>query len=355
MKNSQKIPYLSDGEVYALWKYLNGSKLTGKDLLDFNDLIPSNAGRAFIAKFLNLLKSLGVDKLNGLTFHKDIYFQYNKTSYDAFKKGKEDNALDSVNLKAFNYLEKLILGDINEFYRNKLGLFDFLFYENKLNFMEFFEFSSHIMPSDRKILANFINSYITNFIDDNLQKDKKNFYCFDKQKKKLIMDLSYKESDYGSSFIFDYLDQEELFPGLSNDFLFIHTLISLEMLGYLTVEEIWIFDMDLSPEQQTENYKVKIRLLDKFFKEKDEIIHGKILKKHTQKEQEPKISNFDEIKSILHFNKKEIIISKTRNSNGHYLLKTLFKDKNRIWEFDEVAEDWNDEYKKDSWNRYYNA
>lgn len=65
--------------------------------------------------------------------------------------------------------------------------------------------------------------------------------------------------------------------------------------------------------------------------------------------------DFDNEKSILFFNNKEVTISKTRNSNGHYLLKTIFKDKNKVWEFDEISEDWSDEYKKDDWARYYNA
>lgn len=65
--------------------------------------------------------------------------------------------------------------------------------------------------------------------------------------------------------------------------------------------------------------------------------------------------SFNNNKSTLSFNNKEIKISKTRNSNGHYLLKTIFKNKSKIWGYDEIADDWTDTYEKDDWTRYYNA
>lgn len=62
---------------------------------------------------------------------------------------------------------------------------------------------------------------------------------------------------------------------------------------------------------------------------------------------------FDDKKSILYFQEREILISRNRDTNPHYLLLTLFKDKGRVWNFDEIAEDWKDEYSKKSWRRYY--
>ena len=357
MKNSQeKMPYLSDGEIYSIWKYLNGFRLVGRSLLNFDDIIASGENRIFVAKFLNLLKSLGINNLNELTFHKDIYLQYHKDNYKGLKEQKEAGVLDSISLTAFEFLEKLLAGDIDSFYQNDLGIFSFIFYEGRLGMLEFFEFSNKILPKNKEKLENFISLYIENFIANNLKKDKENFYCFDKQRKELINDLFHKEKDYGRSFIFEYPEKTALSWGLDKEYLFIHTLITLEALGYFEVENIWIFDMDLSPEQQTESYKVKINLRDKFFDEKDEIMYGIAFKKATQKNEFPKKDlTFNNQKSVLSFNGKEIEISKTRNSNGHYLLKTIFEDKNKIWEFDEIADDWNDEYKKDDWNRYYNA
>ena len=60
---------------------------------------------------------------------------------------------------------------------------------------------------------------------------------------------------------------------------------------------------------------------------------------------------------FLYFKNKKIKISKTNNSNPYYLLKTIFKDKNKIWNYDEIHKDWlnRDDYKKEDWNKYYNA
>lgn len=362
-KNSQqKIPYLSDGEIYSIWKYLNGYRLVHRNggVLNFDDLTASGENRLFVAKFLKLLKDLGIDKLEKLVFHKDIYSKYNGKALKGLKEKKDKGSLDTFTLKHFEFLEKIIT-DPNAIYESSSGVFDFLFYEGKLGALEFFEFSDYISPKNKKVLANFVNKYIENFINNSLQKDKVNFYQFNKQRTELFDELSSYERKYGKSFILKYPENYILTPDA--EYLFIHTLIALEKSEYFEIEEIWIFDMDLSPEEQTENYKVKINLKDKFFDEKEEIIYGikkveeyNLFTKPTEKiESQKDILGFDGKNSTLYFNKKEIIISKTRNSNGHYLLKTIFKNKNKVWEFDEIAEDWNDEYEKDSWNRYYNA
>ena len=43
---------------------------------------------------------------------------------------------------------------------------------------------------------------------------------------------------------------------------------------------------------------------------------------------------------VLQFQGKNILISRTRNSDSYYLLKTVFKDKRRIWNNDEILTDW---------------
>lgn len=50
--------------------------------------------------------------------------------------------------------------------------------------------------------------------------------------------------------------------------------------------------------------------------------------------------NFDPQNGILRFAGKEIIISKTKNSDPYYLLKTLFGDQNKLWNNDEILDDW---------------
>lgn len=357
MENSQqKMPYLNDGELYSLWKYLNGFRLVGRSLLNFDDITASGESKLFVAKFLNLLNNIGIDRVDGLIFHKDIYLQYNKDKYEYLKKEKEAGTLNGFKTKALEFLEKLFEGGAPLLYKDTSGIFDFAFYENILGFLEFFEFSADLPAQDRKKLEVFVNTYIEKFIHNELLKDRTNFYHFDKQRKMLFDKLSSYEKDYGKNFILEFPKSSDYFLEPDQEYLFIHTLIALEKMGYIEIEEIWIFDMDLPPKEQTEYYKIKMALTEKFFDEKEEIIYGIAFKKATQKiEVSKRDPAFDDKKSILSFNNKEIEISKTRNSNGHYLLKTIFKEKGKVWEFDEIAEDWEDEYKKDGWNRYYNA
>lgn len=193
------------------------------------------------------------------------------------------------------------------------------------------------------------------FINNSLQ--------FSVQKYAFINSIESEIGRYGKKFVFEYTSS---CPGIKlgntwmlsevKDFLFAHILIALEVLGYFKIENIWIFDMDSPPEKQTKSYKIKIDLKKKFFNEREAILSDKpILNSNEKREKQRNNLVFNEDKSVLFFNKKEITISKARDSNGHYLLKTIFKDKNKIWEFDEIAEDWGDVYGKNDWNRYYNA
>lgn len=358
MKNVIKeIPYLSDGEIYSIWKYLNGFRLPNRnEFLNFNDITALNENGFFVSKFFSLLKDLGFKSLKGLTFEKDAYLKYYKKTHEELTKKKESGSLGGYALKHLEFLEK-ISNDPNTLYNDEtLGIFDFIFYIN-LGFLEFFTFSTDLPQKDKEKLSNFINSYIKNFINDNLQKETRNFYCFNEQKKNLLIKLYFLEKKYGSSFILKYPEDPSSVPFDNKDeeYLFIHTLIALETLGYFEIENIWIFDfdIDLAPDEQTENYKVKLTLKEKFLNEGNAVFIVK--KKIETKEPIKKDLAFDDKKSILSFSNKEIKISKTRNSNGHYLLKSIFKDKNKIWEYDEIAEDWTEEYKKEDWSKYYNA
>ncbi|MDD5084292.1 MAG: hypothetical protein PHT88_05200, partial [Candidatus Moranbacteria bacterium] len=166
-----KMSYLKDGEIYGLWKYLNGFRLVERSLLKFDDVIPSDQSNFFIAKFLGILQIIGVKKLNGLVFHKDIYLQYHGTLYENLQKAKATDT-SSFGAKALEYLECIIKGDIERFYRNDTGIFDLVFYEKIIQIAEFFEFSIDLLPQDKQQLGEFVTLYIENFIDNNLKKNK---------------------------------------------------------------------------------------------------------------------------------------------------------------------------------------
>ena len=73
------------------------------------------------------------------------------------------------------------------------------------------------------------------------------------------------------------------------------------------------------------------------------------------------IVSFDKKKSVLTFKGKKIEISKTKNSDPHYLLALLFKDKSKELAYDEIWESpyfqsQNTEYDpKNDWRKIYNA
>lgn len=73
-------------------------------------------------------------------------------------------------------------------------------------------------------------------------------------------------------------------------------------------------------------------------------VHQYLLKELIQSDDKSDIDNtilkFDTKKSILHFANKKIVISKRAENDSHYLLKTLFKNKAKVWSTDEVLDDW---------------
>ncbi|MEN9582942.1 MAG: hypothetical protein RL641_896 [Candidatus Parcubacteria bacterium] len=65
---------------------------------------------------------------------------------------------------------------------------------------------------------------------------------------------------------------------------------------------------------------------------------------------------FDEESRILYFNNEKILIGKKEESDPHKLLRTLFKDKRKVWASDEVLEDWGYSFDdKVSANKVYQA
>jgi flagellar biosynthesis regulator FlbT len=53
---------------------------------------------------------------------------------------------------------------------------------------------------------------------------------------------------------------------------------------------------------------------------------------------------FDDVTCTLYFQNEAIVISKKQESDPHKLMKTLFKDTNKVWANDEILEDWGYEF-----------
>jgi len=71
-------------------------------------------------------------------------------------------------------------------------------------------------------------------------------------------------------------------------------------------------------------------------------LHNDIIEKLDELEDglPQKTIRFDSETSILHFNGKSILISKKAENDPHELLKTIFKDKTKTWNTDEILDDW---------------
>lgn len=298
--------YLDDSLLYCVWKGMNVGKNAGRVLPNLEDI----------------------------------------------KKLKRD---ESSLPEAYSYMEGVGLKSPNNGIEN-LSLADKKMFESVLDHLIGFDMKSYedlnsLPLKDEKGLKKFIDKYIDNFIQDSLLKGRRNYYDFSEQKKQIFLELVFNQEKYGKSFIFEYPEKYGVQFGIetNTDFLFIHSLIALETLGYLEIEDMWIYDAELPAKEQSINYKVKLKLKDKYFEERK-----KVTSMRTEEDEKEEIK-FDADTSVLLFRNEETIISRTRNKAGHFLLETLFKDKAKIWELEEIAEDWGEDYAKDDWRKYYNA
>ena len=84
-----------------------------------------------------------------------------------------------------------------------------------------------------------------------------------------------------------------------------------------------------------------------FFKVKDfrsfaQRVHNYIATEllKTDDEEKPQRLDFDATKSVLYFADKAITISKRAENDAHELLRTIFKNRSKVWNSDEVLDAW---------------
>ncbi len=343
---SKKIIYQRDGMLYVQWKLLNAYRLLGRDLMRFQDIIVPYENQNINA--FALLRNLRDMKLElcGWVFHFDIYKKYCSKECEALLLYMKDNPEAGFSKSVTNIIRgKFTIEDVEA-----------ACFLPKFNLVEWFEFDAKLPQKTSTALKTMIDSYLDSFIADTLSIETINFYRFEKQKQIFIKRLKIDYLDnYTDTFIYrtiifpPFMD----IPDYENEELFIHTLVALEKLGYLKIEAIWVFDMDLPPEKQTENYKVKMTVTEKLRNEAGGTASPASRKQTSSRTLHP--LTFDSERSVLSFRGKDIEIAKGKNTTPHYLLGTIFKDKDKLWCFDEIAEDWEHRYVKNDWRRYYNA
>ncbi|GEM_PF-3869858 len=253
IRTVEKMSYLKDHEVYALWKYLNGS-LTGRDVFQFQDLVAPEIGQTNTLIFLiHHFYHWGVE-LENPVFHKNLYLEYESDNlqkrveeYLERNKGKENaqslqNILDShFNVKDIKNITSLTL--------DGFGLADYI------------EFGKNLSKKSREKVSSFFDLYIDEFINGRLDITDVNFYSFEKQKEFTEFGLKTKKEKFGNSFIIKYEpNNSKMGPQESSPYLFIHSIVALEKLGYIKVEKVWVED-DVIPEEQTPDYKIKLTLI----------------------------------------------------------------------------------------------
>ena len=324
--NPQKLkqcPYLPEKILYGLWKYANAHRLTTKNPIGFEDLAaPDFSTLGVCLALLSLhMKNMGIE-IDGLSFNSKGYYTY--TNDDEWSQHIEDgvsegiaNSIEALKKNEFTYQDFIAIGMISEKYK----------------LAEWFEFPTILSKKTQDRLDSFLTSYIEAFISDNLAVEKDNYYKFDRQKERMLRELKMESRDLGNTFVVQNPGQNTPNPFPSyilaeRQGLFIHTLIALEKQGYFDVNAIWVTDWDVPPEKETMTYKVRVTLKNKTLQEENQ--PTKVLTKCP--------TAFNPKTSELVFQVHRAIISKTLDSNPHYLLKAVFKAPTKVWDVDELWE-----------------
>jgi len=254
-KISQK-PYLKDSEVYTLWKYLNGN-LTSRNVFQFDDLKAPNTSKFAVMYFIaNLFDRLGIN-IEKPIFNKDIYLQFYGKRKDAKKAKQFLKILDDD----FNVAEL----KNNAFLLEKYGA------------LEFIEFEKGLTKKNHDRLAEYFDFYIDQFIADDLVQDDSNYLKFELQKQKTLGLINNYKEKYGNEFILKYEPISSEFSPYHDTFLFIHSIIALEKLGDIKVNNAWFHD-EVPPDEQTNDFKIKLIVLGQEIKEIEQKKFSPILK-----------------------------------------------------------------------------
>lgn len=339
LEPTPRLHYLKDGALYMLWKYLNARRLVRKAVLTFEDIVPAEVSiKVGASIFIATLYKLGIN-LEGISFRQQPYLKSQETDGNFVKSQPSKNM-------ATEELKKIIDGDFT--FDDVVKASDLL---GDAGMIDYFEFSKDLSEKVYDQLTTFLDIYLHEFIENKLEIESQNYYRFEKQKENFLRAMKREEEKFGNQFIIK--NAPHSYPSekyLSDEaYLFIHILIAMEKLGYMTIQEIGAIEMDGFSSATQDYYTVKIVLGDKYYREMN------------PSQFEDKELSFDVKESKLRFKGKKIEISKTKNSDPHYLLTLIFRDKEKEWAYDEI---WEDPYFRsrnkefdpnEDWRKIYNA
>lgn len=328
----EKLPYWQEDYLYLIYKILKSNERQIKTALSLNDLQSTKwTPQHTFMKLGTLCEQLGL-QFTGVKFHKDLYEQYCSEEYkNALKliidnpKSKQSIALQNIFSNDFQ------IRDFSGYGIWALGKFTGLY--------EFIEFDAKLDHNTQEKLSSYLQEYLEFFMSNQLVAEHQNYVTFSVMKAELLGFLRSPQSKYGNSFLLKDKDVH-LFLTDKEEFLFLHTFVALEHLQYLLIENLWVFDMELPPEKQSDNYKIRLHLLPKFF-EDNEPTSAKIEPAPARVEQQAPIHqlDFDPDKAILFVDNKPVKL--TKFSNQYHCLRILFEHPDQLgkeWFYSEIAE-----------------
>lgn len=324
--------FLEDANLYTLWIY-SEPKFYPREYFGIEAILPSKKTTAKVA-FAFLAKELEKARVPFDTFNSYSDLDYKEIGMPPTKKTLEDYSISE---------QKKIIEACKKFKTHDLGLkevktleplyydlHDYLYLQPELEDKALLKLREHI------------EKYIDLFLNNELFVYDHNYFAFEKQKQCFIEKIKKIKAleSYGKNFIVSETIEESRSAKAESGFLFVHTLLALQKLGYIEVLRLWH-----SPGGLLEDcvYHASIVVSKSFIDE---------VNSNYRKDNPLNIvEGFDEKRGILRFAKCEIELSKKgKETDAVLLLKTLLKADVDEWRHnDEILADWgyNDDDRKD--------
>lgn len=315
--------YKDDEHIFIIWRFLKGAfSKSKKDNAEY--LKPINYNLSTTYFFLNwlILRNLNIE-LNELKFDYDLFLKYSMNQVKIIESSKTNEIIKKILDNDFN------TKDIVRLFYMPEDIYHFIEYNTKIN------------DVDKLKVKKYLFEYINNFIKNLLISDKENYYSYEKHNSILNKILSKMYDNYGESFIIE----QSMFPN-NKSFLFIHSIVAFEYQDFLEVLNISTYDSEIDPNDQDEEYKIKIRLKKNWFivnKDQDDVIGNR---KEEYNENKPTYSfaNIDiycdtDNTSIFlraEYNKKSIRNNKIRGKDFIVLME-LVKKQGGILQHDKIS------------------
>lgn len=324
--------FLEDSDLYTLWVYTE-TKFHPDEYFGLKAIAPKKYPSASTV-FTFLEEQLKAARVPFNTFHRYYGLEYKKMGipptkkdlegYSATEKKKIHTACTKFKADDFGVKEIQVLDSIID------GIHDSLYLQPRYEKKELLKLQEHI------------DAYIDKFLNNELFVYDRNYFNFEKQKQCFIEKIKKMQAleSYGKNFIVSETISEDRESHPESGFLFIHTLLALQKLGYIEVLRLWHSTGGLLEEC---TYHASIVVTKSFI---DEV-------NNSYRKDNPSniIQEFDEKLGILKFAGCEIELSKKgKETDAVLLLKSLLKVEGDDWSHnDEILADWgyNDDDRKE--------